>query len=136
MLKELHCDNIPVLHAAELNERHYGDVQGLNKAETAAHYSESLVHLWRRSYTIAPPGGESLRDASQRILSFLDLKILEDIRSNINVLVVAHGNTLRAIVKQLDHLADRDIMDLNIATGEVIVYEFNTSMTIVGKKSL
>ena len=136
VLKELHCENIPAVHSTELNERHYGDIQGLNKTETATRYGESLVHEWRRSYTVAPPGGESLKDASERILSFLDLRIFEDVRSGNNVLVVAHGNTLRAIVKRLDHLTDKEIMDLNIATGEVLVYEFNISLLMTGKTKL
>ena len=136
VLKELHCENIPVVHSAELNERHYGDIQGLNKKETASHYGESLVHQWRRSFSIAPPGGESLKDASGRILSFFDQRILEDIRSNMNVLVVVHGNTMRAIMKKLDSLTDVEIMDLNIATGEVIVYEFDKAMHITSKTTL
>jgi 2,3-bisphosphoglycerate-dependent phosphoglycerate mutase len=136
VMKELHCENIPVVHSAELDERQYGDIQGLNKTETAARYGESLVHEWRRSYTVAPPCGESLKDASERILFFLDSSILQDVRSNMNVLVVAHGNTLRAIMKRLNHLNDREIMDLNIATGEVIVYKYNTSMLMTGKTTL
>jgi 2,3-bisphosphoglycerate-dependent phosphoglycerate mutase len=136
VLKALHVENIPVVHSGELNERYYGNIQGLNKTETAARFGESLVYFWRRSYAVAPPGGESLKDASVRILSFLDQRILEDIHSNMNVLVVAHGNTMRAIMKRLDSLTDEQIMDLNVATGEVIVYEFNTAMHIRGKTTL
>ena len=136
VLKELQCKNIPIVHSAELNERFYGDIQGLNKKETASCYGEALVHQWRRSYTVAPPGGESLKDAAVRILSFFERRILEDIRSNMNVLVVVHGNTIRAIMKKLDSLTDEEIMDLNIATGEVVVYEFDAEMRIIGKTTL
>jgi 2,3-bisphosphoglycerate-dependent phosphoglycerate mutase len=133
---ELHDEHVPVVHSAELNERHYGDIQGLNKKEIANRYGESLVYFWRRSYTIAPPGGESLKDASKRILPFLDLRILEDVRSGTNVLIVAHGNTIRAIMKRLDQLTDEEIMNLNIATGEVIVYEFDNFMHLTEKTML
>ena len=109
---------------------------GLNKKDTAERFGEKLVHSWRRSYTTAPPNGESLHQAGMRILKFFYARILCDVQRGLNTLVVAHGNTLRVIVKELDHLSDEEIMDVNIATGEVVVYEYDMLTKIVGKKYL
>ena len=136
VLQELHLQHIPVVNSLELNERNYGDLQGLNKKDTAERFGEKLVHSWRRSYTTAPPNGESLHQAGIRILKFFYARIFCDVQRGLNALVVAHGNTLRVIVKELDHLSDEEIMDVNIATGEVIVYEYDMLTKIVGKKYL
>jgi 2,3-bisphosphoglycerate-dependent phosphoglycerate mutase len=136
VLKELVTQPIPVVHARELNERSYGDLQGLNKDETAARFGKDLVHTWRRGYTTAPPNGESLQQAGIRILEFFHARILLDIQHGLNALVVAHGNTIRVIVKELDHLTDEDIMDVNIATGEVLLYEYDALTRLVGKRVL
>jgi 2,3-bisphosphoglycerate-dependent phosphoglycerate mutase len=136
VLEQLHLQKIPVVHSRELNERHYGDLQGLNKTETAEQFGDELVHTWRRSYTTAPPNGESLQDAGIRILAFFHARILRDIQGGLNVLVVAHGNTIRAILKNLDDLTDVEIMDVTIATGDVIVYEYDRSAAIVAKTIL
>ena len=135
VLKELHL-HVPVVNSPELNERNYGDLQGLNKKDTAEHFGEKLVHNWRRSYTTGPPNGESLHQAGIRILKFFYARILHDIQRGLNTLVVAHGNTLRVIVKELDHLSDEEIMDVNIATGEVFVYEYDGLTKIVCKRYL
>jgi 2,3-bisphosphoglycerate-dependent phosphoglycerate mutase len=136
VLEETFFLDVQIIESEELNERHYGDLQGLNKEETALRYGLKQVNLWRRSYNVVPPNGESLKDTAERVLPFFQSTIMNDISKGKNVLVLAHGNSLRAIVKNLDHLSDSEIIDLNIATGEVIVYEFNASMLLTGKTIL
>ena len=131
VLAATHHTDVPVIETEALNERHYGDLQGLNKDETAVRYGVEQVHLWRRSYTFAPPHGESLEDTANRVLPFFRSNILHDVRGGHNVLVLAHGNSLRAIVKELDHLNNEEIMALNIATGEVRQYVFDGAMHVV-----
>src|SRR3989454_4810975 len=116
--------DIPVEKDQALNERHYGDLQGLNKAETAQRFGDEQVHLWRRSYDIAPPGGESLKDTAARTLPYFESHIMPDVRADKNVIVSAHGNSLRSIVMYLDNLSEEQVLDLNLATGVPIVYEF------------
>jgi 2,3-bisphosphoglycerate-dependent phosphoglycerate mutase len=115
--------DLPVVYDQALNERHYGDLQGLNKAETAKQYGEEQVHLWRRSYDIAPPNGESLQDTAARVLPYWREHILPDLLAGLNLLVVAHGNSLRALVMRLDALTREAVLDLNIPTGVPLVYE-------------
>lgn len=105
-----------------LNERHYGDLQGLNKDETAQKFGAEQVHLWRRSYDIAPPNGESLKDTRARVLPYYEAHILPLLKEGKKVLVVAHGNSLRALVMVLDNISERDIPDLNIPTGAPLRY--------------
>jgi len=131
VLAATHRKKVPVIEADALNERRYGDLQGLNKDETAKRFGAEQVHLWRRSYATAPPNGESLKDTAERVLPYFRLTILRDIREGHNVLVLAHGNSLRAIVKELDDLDDEEIMALNIATGEVRCYTFDAAMRLV-----
>jgi 2,3-bisphosphoglycerate-dependent phosphoglycerate mutase len=125
---------IPVSYDKALNERHYGDLQGLNKAETAAKYGKEQVHQWRRGYDIAPPGGESLKDTAARTLPYFEKFILPDLRAGKNVLVSAHGNSLRSIVMHLDKLSREQVLELNLATGIPIVYEFGPDLQILSKK--
>ena len=96
--------SLPVHEDQALNERHYGDLQGLNKAETAQKFGEQQVKVWRRSYDVAPPGGESLKDTAARTLPYFESKILTDLKKDHNVIVSAHGNSLRSIVMDLDKL--------------------------------
>src|SRR5512139_1319747 len=116
ILKIIGQEGIPVAYDRALNERHYGDLQGLNKAETAAKFGAEQVHVWRRSYDVAPPGGESLKDTAARTLPYFEANILADLRAGKNVLVSAHGNSLRSIVMQLDQLSKDEVMALNLAT--------------------
>jgi 2,3-bisphosphoglycerate-dependent phosphoglycerate mutase len=136
MLEVIHQERIPVAYDRALNERHYGDLQGLNKAETAEKFGKEQVHLWRRSYDVAPPGGESLKDTAARTLPYFEAHILPDLRAGKNVLVSAHGNSLRSIVMRLDQLSRDEVMDLNLATGVPIIYEFSADLDIVSKKIL
>ncbi|MGA9407870.1 MAG: 2,3-diphosphoglycerate-dependent phosphoglycerate mutase [Bacteroidota bacterium] len=136
VLAELNLRDIKVIKSEALNERHYGDLQGLNKEETAEKYGEKQTMLWRRSYTIAPPNGESLKNAAARVLPFFRTTILKDIQNGMNVLAIAHGNTLRTIVKELDHLSDEEIVGVSITTGEVIVYTFDRATEAILKEIL
>ncbi len=136
VLEVLGQRDVPIVRDQALNERHYGDLQGLNKAETAEKFGREQVHLWRRSYDVVPPGGESLKDTAARTLPYFEKYILADLRAGKNVLVVAHGNSLRSIVMQLDHLTKEAVLELNIATGVPIVYDFDVAMRIRAKHIL
>jgi 2,3-bisphosphoglycerate-dependent phosphoglycerate mutase len=124
----------PVIRDQALNERHYGDLQGLNKAETAKRYGDEQVKLWRRSYDVAPPNGESLELTTRRTLPFFDRAIGGDIQEGKNVLVVAHGNSLRSIVMKLDALTREQVLDLNLETGVPLVYTLSKDGKVQGKQ--
>lgn len=128
--------SIPVIRDAALNERDYGDLAGLDKAETAARYGEEQVRVWRRSYDVAPPGGESLADTAARTLPFFDRAILGDLRHGRDVLVVAHGNSNRSIVMRLDGLGPEEVVALEIATGVPLVYELDADGAVRSKRVL
>ncbi len=117
--------DLPVVRNQALNERHYGDLQGLNKAETAAKFGDQQVKLWRRSYSVRPPGGESLEDTAARVLPYWEKHILPELEAGRNVLVVAHGNSLRALVMRLDKLSEQEVVELNIPTGVPLEYQFD-----------
>jgi 2,3-bisphosphoglycerate-dependent phosphoglycerate mutase len=127
---------IPVEKDQALNERHYGDLQGLNKAETAQKFGEEQVHIWRRSYDVPPPGGESLKDTAARTLPYYEEKILPVIKAGKNVLVAAHGNSLRSIVMYLDQLTREQVLELNLGTGVPIVYELDANGQVIKKEVL
>jgi len=129
-------EHIPVERDQALNERHYGDLQGLNKADTAEKFGKEQVHLWRRSYDIAPPGGESLKDTAARTLPYYESHIAPDVRAGKNILVSAHGNSLRSIVMHLDKLTREQVLELNLATGVPIVYEMSPDLQIRAKRIL
>jgi 2,3-bisphosphoglycerate-dependent phosphoglycerate mutase len=124
----------PVIRDQALNERHYGDLQGLNKAETAARYGDEQVHVWRRSYDVAPPNGESLAQTAARTLPFFERAILGDLKQGKNVLVVAHGNSNRSIVMQLDRLGPNEVVRLELATGVPLVYTMSRDGQVVAKE--
>jgi len=136
ILEGLGQKNVPVHEDQALNERHYGDLQGLNKAETAEKFGEHQVKVWRRSYDVAPPGGESLKDTAARTLPYFESKILADLKKGHNVIVSAHGNSLRSIVMDLDKLTKEQVLELNLATGLPIVYELDKNLKILSKKEL
>lgn len=136
MLEVLGQENIPIYKDQALNERHYGDLQGLNKAETAKKFGDAQVKLWRRSYDVAPPNGESLKDTAARTLPYFNSKIVPDLQAGRQVLVSAHGNSLRSIVMYLDHLTKEQVLELNLGTGVPIIYEFDQNMKILSKKEL
>jgi 2,3-bisphosphoglycerate-dependent phosphoglycerate mutase len=124
----------PVIRDAALNERHYGDLQGLNKADTARRYGDDQVKLWRRSYDVAPPGGESLEKTAERTLPFFERAILGDIRQGKQVLVAAHGNSNRSIVMKLDGLSRAQVIELNLDTGVPLVYELDAGGAVLSKQ--
>jgi 2,3-bisphosphoglycerate-dependent phosphoglycerate mutase len=128
--------HIPVEKDQALNERHYGDLQGLNKAETAKKFGEEQVHIWRRSYDVAPPGGESLKDTAARTLPYFEANILPEVKAGKNVLVSAHGNSLRSLVMHLDQLTREQVLELNLGTGVPIVYEIDNEGKVTGKQIL
>ena len=152
-MKEMGVENILIHYNWRLNERHYGALQGLNKAETAAKYGEEQVHIWRRSYSTPPPklemddkrhpkfdekyseltpaelpASECLKDTVDRFLPYWFESIMPDIKSGKRVLIVAHGNSLRALVKYLDQVSDEEIVGLNIPTGVPLIYELDDNL--------
>ncbi|MGE6757536.1 2,3-bisphosphoglycerate-dependent phosphoglycerate mutase [Corallococcus interemptor] len=124
----------PVIRDAALNERHYGDLQGLNKADAAKEFGEKQVHIWRRSYDVPPPNGESLEMTAKRVLPFFDRAIAGDLRQGKNVLVVAHGNSNRSLVMRLDKLSGETVVGLELATGVPLVYEIGADGQVVSKR--
>jgi len=119
-----------------LNERMYGDLQGLNKDECRQKFGVEQVHIWRRSYDVPPPNGESLKDTAARVMPYYHKRIEPFLKEGKNILVVAHGNSLRALVKHLDELSDEDIVKLEIPTGVPIYYELDGGLKILSKKEL
>ncbi|MBB3542475.1 MULTISPECIES: 2,3-bisphosphoglycerate-dependent phosphoglycerate mutase [unclassified Rhizobium] len=119
-----------------LNERDYGDLSGLNKDDARAKWGEEQVHIWRRSYDVPPPGGESLRDTGARVWPYYLTEILPRVLRGEKVLVAAHGNSLRSLVMVLDRLTKEQILALNLATGVPMVYKLNADSTVASKEVL
>ena len=167
-IKTLHllleyCDQlwIPEYKSWRLNERHYGGLQGLNKAETAAKYGDDQVHIWRRSFDVPPPAidktsehypandrryrevpadempvGESLKDTIARVLPYWDSNIAPELRQGKNVLISAHGNSLRALIKYLLNISDEQILELNLPTGTPLIFDLDDKLNIVSAPEL
>ena len=158
-----HCDQlwIPEYKSWRLNERHYGGLQGLNKAETAAKYGDEQVHIWRRSFDVPPPAidktsehypandrryrevpadeipvGESLKDTIARVLPYWDSNIAPELRQGKNVLISAHGNSLRALIKYLLNISDEQILELNLPTGTPLIFDLDDKLNIVSAPEL
>ena len=148
ILKELNLD-IPINYSWRLNERHYGALQGLNKKETAEKYGDEQVHIWRRSYDVQPPAledederykemldkydeyiphTECLKDTIERVIPYWNSDILPSIKAGKKVIIVAHGNSLRGLIKYLDNISDEDIVNLEIPTGNPLVYELDDNL--------
>jgi 2,3-bisphosphoglycerate-dependent phosphoglycerate mutase len=136
MLTELGQTAIPVFKDQALNERDYGDLVGLNKDDARKKWGEEQVHLWRRSYDVAPPGGESLRDTAARVLPYYIREILPRVLRGDRVLVSAHGNSLRALVMVLDQHTPETITELNLDTGVPMIYRLNADSTVASKMDL
>ncbi len=126
--------NIPVIKNQALNERDYGDLTGLNKDRAREKYGKEIVHLWRRSFDIPPPKGESLKDTAARTIPFLERAILGDIAIGNNVLVVAHGNSNRSIVMHLENLGPEEIVKVELPTGQPIVYDLDENGKVLNKE--
>src|SRR5207248_9833918 len=125
ILEEMGQRNIPTFKDQALNERDYGDLSGLNKDDARRKWGEQQVQLWRRSYDVAPPGGESLRDTAARVLPYYIQEILPRVMRRENILVVAHGNSLRALVMVLEKLSTKDILRRELATGIPLIFCLN-----------
>jgi 2,3-bisphosphoglycerate-dependent phosphoglycerate mutase len=136
ILEELGQTDLETIRDQALNERDYGDLAGLNKDDARKKWGEEQVHVWRRSYDVPPPGGESLKDTAARTLPYYEEKIWPDLQAGKNVLVAAHGNSLRSIVMKLDQLSQEEVLGLNIATGAPIVYRLNEDGTVAEKREL
>jgi 2,3-bisphosphoglycerate-dependent phosphoglycerate mutase len=136
MLEEMGVTALPILRDQALNERDYGDLVGLNKDDARKRWGEEQVHIWRRSYDIAPPGGESLRDTAARVLPYYLTEILPRVLRGERVLVAAHGNSLRALIMVLDRHTTESITQLNLETGVPMVYRLNADSTVAEKREL
>ena len=133
ILKEINQPLSTIKNQA-LNERNYGDLAGLNKDDARKRWGDEQVHIWRRSYDVPPPGGESLKNTGERVLPFFMKEILPQVCKGKNVLVAAHGNSLRSLIKFLDNISDEDIVKLEIATGAPIHYVINEDGSVKSKK--
>ena len=133
ILADLDAGDLPITANAALNERDYGQLAGLNKTEAGERWGDAQIHQWRRGYLDAPPGGESLRDTIARALPFYLRYILPAVMRGEHSLVVAHGNSLRALVMALDGLSPEEITHVEISTGEVLVYELKSDTTVLRK---
>jgi 2,3-bisphosphoglycerate-dependent phosphoglycerate mutase len=136
ILEEMGQTRIPVFLDKALNERDYGDLSGLNKDDARAKWGAEQVHIWRRSYDVAPPGGESLKDTAARVLPYYIQEILPAVLRGNRVLVAAHGNSLRALVMVLDRLSTDDILNREIGTGVPLIYRLNADSTVAEKVDL
>jgi 2,3-bisphosphoglycerate-dependent phosphoglycerate mutase len=136
MLGELKQTGLPIVRDQALNERDYGDLSGLNKDDARAKWGEDQVQKWRRSYAIAPPNGESLRDTGARVWPYYIFRILPHVLRGDGVLIAAHGNSLRALIMALDGLTPDEVVRLELATGVPVVYRFNADGTVANKQTL
>jgi 2,3-bisphosphoglycerate-dependent phosphoglycerate mutase len=136
MLEEMGQPGIPVIKNVALNERDYGDLSGLNKDDARERWGAEKVHIWRRSYDVPPPGGESLRDTAARVLPYYIQEILPRVLRGQRVLVTAHGNSLRALLMVLDRLSPKEIIARELATGVPLVYRLNADATVAEHQEL
>ncbi len=136
ILEEIKQTDIPIIKNAALNERMYGSLQGLNKTETALKYGDAQVELWRRSYEERPPDGESLHDTYNRTVPYYQQEIEPKLKNNKNILIVAHGNSLRALKMYLEDISPENILKVNIRTGAPIIYVFNENLKNFSVKDL
>ena len=123
ILEEMDQTDITVVKDISLNERNYGDLAGLNKDDARERWGEEQVHVWRRSFDIPPPGGESLKNTAERVLPYFNSDILPKVNEGLNILIAAHGNSLRALVMELETISPDEIVKLEIATGDPLTYE-------------
>ena len=130
----LNHKEIPIIKNEALNERHYGSLAGLNKDDARKKWGDEQVHIWRRSFDMPPPDGESLKDTADRVLPYFETEIMPKVISGSSILIAAHGNSLRALIMKLDSISPQDIVKLEIPTGAPIQYEF-TPDGIVDKKT-
>tara|TARA_X000000368_G_scaffold402366_1_gene376214 strand:+ start:65 stop:670 length:606 start_codon:yes stop_codon:yes gene_type:complete len=130
ILNEIDQTSLKIIKDQSLNERDYGDLSGLNKDEARKKWGEDKVHQWRRSFDISPPGGESLKNTAERVLPYYERNIVPRINEGLNILITAHGNSLRSLVMHLDKISSEDIVKLEIGTGVPLIYETESSKNI------
>ena len=136
ILEEVGQTGLETIRNQALNERNYGDLSGLNKDDARAKWGEEQVHVWRRSYDVSPPGGESLRDTGARVWPYYLHEVQPHVLRGETVLVAAHGNSLRALIMALDGLTGEEIVSRELATGVPIVYKLNADSTVASKEIL
>ena len=136
ILDSINQQNIPITKNKALNERNYGSLAGLNKDDARKKWGEEQVHIWRRSFDIPPPEGESLKDTAERVLPYFHEYIMPKVIQGLSILVAAHGNSLRTLIMELDLISSEDIVKLEIPTGAPIQYEFNQNGEVVNKTKL
>jgi 2,3-bisphosphoglycerate-dependent phosphoglycerate mutase len=131
ILEESTRRDLPVIISRALNERSYGQLEGLNKSETALKYGDQQVYIWRRSYDVAPPGGESLKDTADRVIVYFKEQIAPLLQKGKNILIVAHGNSLRALKMYLEQISPEQISEIEIPTGIPLKYELDAKLTVI-----
>ncbi|NEN23505.1 2,3-bisphosphoglycerate-dependent phosphoglycerate mutase [Cryomorpha ignava] len=136
ILKEIDQTNIPVTHSEKLNERMYGDLQGKNKDQAREEFGEEQVHIWRRSFDVPPPGGESLKDTLERVTPYFESVIEPELRKGKDILITAHGNSLRSLIMKLENIAPENIVSVEIPTGVPKVYELDENLKVLSSKFL
>ena len=136
ILGELGQGKLPTVKAAALNERDYGQLVGIDKEEARKRFGAEQVHIWQRSYDVAPPGGESLKDTAARVCPFFDRWIVPELKDGKNVIVVAHGNSLRSLIMELDKLSPEEVQDYSLATASPVIYRVNADGNLVEKRNL
>jgi 2,3-bisphosphoglycerate-dependent phosphoglycerate mutase len=130
-----HAPIVPVFNLA-LNERMYGDLQGLDKTETAKKYGDEQVKVWRRSFDVPPPNGESLKDTAARVIPYFEAEIVPKLKAGKNVVIVAHGNSLRALIMYLEKMTPEQILEFEIGTGQPRLYELETDLKVISANNL
>ena len=125
ILDRMGLDSIEVIKDLSLNERNYGDLAGLNKDDARKKWGEDQVHIWRRSFDVPPPGGESLKDTAERVLPYFKQNIIPQLAEGLNILIAAHGNSLRALVMEIEKISPDEIVKIEIATGVPLVYKYS-----------
>jgi 2,3-bisphosphoglycerate-dependent phosphoglycerate mutase len=136
ILRELGQTGLTIHRDQALNERDYGDLSGLNKDDARARWGEEQVHIWRRSYDVPPPGGESLKDTASRTLPYYEARIWPEVKAGRNVIVAAHGNSLRSVIMRLENLSGEEIVARELATGVPIVYRLNADGSVAERRVL
>jgi 2,3-bisphosphoglycerate-dependent phosphoglycerate mutase len=136
ILAELGQTGLPTIYDQALNERDYGELSGLDKDDARKKWGEAQVHIWRRSFDVPPPGGESLKDTAARVLPYYEAKIWPEVKAGKNVIVAAHGNSLRALIMQLEGLSGEEIIKRELATGVPIVYRLKADGSVESRKDL